>query len=250
LAINPFYFLGIFLCFLEPSEKYLQNPHVGVFIREYRNQRISVMGAVVKSGVYDVTGQKTILDLLSLAGGLKEDTTQFAGPLLFLIRPPNWEGEASKKGTESDEQKPKTFIINLEELLVKGDLTLNLPVLHGDVINVPSAGKVFVGGEVKRPGAFPLSRSMTLSQAITSAEGVTPKAKGSNVKIFRYSEMRTEKDIISVDVYAIQKGKGEDLLLKENDIIFVPKSDSKAFLLGCWDFFKGRMGSVYYPITP
>src|SRR4030043_782632 len=52
------------------AEKYLQDPHVSVFIREYRNQQISVIGAVDKPGVYDVKGQKTILDLLAIAGGL------------------------------------------------------------------------------------------------------------------------------------------------------------------------------------
>ena len=75
------------------AEKYFQDPHVSVFIKEYRNQRISVMGAVEKPGVYDVTGQKTVLDILAMAGGLKED----AGQLLFLIRPPKLE-EGSDQG--------------------------------------------------------------------------------------------------------------------------------------------------------
>jgi polysaccharide export outer membrane protein len=105
------------------AEKYLKDPHVSVFIREYRNQRISVMGAVEKPGVYDVTGQKTILDLLAMAGGLKED----AGHLLFLIRPTALEEGVPKKEEEkaSAEEQPKTAIIDLEELLVKGDFRLN-----------------------------------------------------------------------------------------------------------------------------
>ena len=49
------------------AEKYLQEPHVSVFIKEYRNQQISVMGAVEKPGLYDVKGQKTVLDLLAMA---------------------------------------------------------------------------------------------------------------------------------------------------------------------------------------
>ena len=69
------------------AEKYLQDPHVGVFIKEYRSQRISVIGAVEKPGIFEVTGQKTVLDILSMGGGLKED----AGQLLFLIRPPRLE---------------------------------------------------------------------------------------------------------------------------------------------------------------
>jgi len=126
------------------GEKYLQDPQVSVFIKEYRSQRISVMGAVEKPGVYEVGGRRTILDMLAMAGGLKEDS----GHLLFLIRPPAAEGEASKEEKDFEGETPRTFVINLEELLVKGNLTLNLPLKHGDVINIPVAGKVFVGGEV------------------------------------------------------------------------------------------------------
>jgi polysaccharide export outer membrane protein len=222
------------------TEKYFQDPHVGVFIKEYRNQRISVMGAVEKPGVLDVTGQKTVLDILPMAGGLKND----AGELLFLIRPPRPEEENSKEKKDSEEQAPKTFVIDLEELLVKGDLTLNLALTHGDVINIPVSGKIFLGGEVKSPGGFPLQgKKMTIGQAITLAGGLKYEANGSETKIFRYSEKGAEREILAVNVYAIQKGESEDIYLKENDVVIVPKSGGKAFLGGFWDFIKGRVGA-------
>ena len=117
------------------AEKYFQDPNVSVFIKEYRNQRISVIGAVEKPGVYEVSGQKTILDLMAISGGLKEDS----GQLLFLIRPPKSQEEAPKKGEEkvSADETVRTFVVNLEELLIKGDLSQNLPLLHGDVVNFP-----------------------------------------------------------------------------------------------------------------
>jgi polysaccharide export outer membrane protein len=221
------------------AEKYFQDPHVSVFIKEYRNQRISVMGSVEKPGVYDVTGQKTVLDILAIAGGLKEE----AGQLLFLIRPPKFEEEATKGKKDSDDQSPKTFMIDLEGLLVKGDLALNLPLIHGDVINIPVSGKIFVGGEVKSPGGFALKgKKLTVSQAITLAGGLGPKAAGSETKVFRYSEKGTDKEILSANVYAIQKGQEEDLHLKESDIIIVPKSGTKAFLIELRDTVKGLVG--------
>jgi polysaccharide export outer membrane protein len=223
------------------AEKYFQDPHVGVFIKEYRNQRISVMGSVEKPGVYDVTGQKTVLDILAIAGGLKED----AGPLLFLIRPPRLEDEVLKGKKDSDDQTPRTFMIDLEELLVKGDLILNLPLIHGDVVNIPVSGKIFVGGEVRSPGGFPLKgKKLTVSQAIALAGGMKGEANGSETKIFRYSEKGTGKEILSVNAYAIQKGQEEDLHLKESDIIIVPKSGTKTVLNEIWDFIKGRIGAI------
>jgi polysaccharide export outer membrane protein len=221
------------------AEKYLQNPHVSVFIKEYRSQRISVMGAVEKPGPHDVAGQKTILDVLGMAGGLKED----AGPMLFLIRPPQPEEEVPPGEKDSEARKPNTFVIDLEELLVKGDLTLNLPLTHGDVINIPISGKIFVGGEVNKPGGFPLKgKKVTVSQAITMAEGLKPEAKGGETKIFRYSGKGNEREILSADIYAIQKGQSEDPVLKENDILIVPKSGMKAFLIGLRDTVKGLLG--------
>jgi polysaccharide export outer membrane protein len=51
------------------SEKYLQNPQVSVFIKEFTTERITIDGAVVKPGIYPLTGQITLLRALALAGG-------------------------------------------------------------------------------------------------------------------------------------------------------------------------------------
>ena len=226
------------------AEKYLQDPQVSVFIKEYRSQRISVMGAIEKPSVYEVAGQRTILDMLALAGGLKDD----AGNTLFLIRPPTLEAEPKKKGKDFEGETPRTFVINLEELLVKGDLSLNLPVIHGDVINVEISDKIFVGGEVWRPGGFLLKgKKMTVSQAIVLAGGLKPQAKGSQARVFRYLETGTGREIITTDIYAIQKGQREDLYLKENDIIIVPKHGVKAVLVGVKEILTGVF-SVGYAI--
>jgi polysaccharide export outer membrane protein len=236
------------------AEKYLQDPQVSVFIREYRSQRISVMGAVKEPKVFEVTGQKTVLDMLAMAGGVRDD----AGHLLFLIRPPAAEGEALEaleKGKapealegekDSNQGRPQTFVIDLEELLIKGDLTLNVPLMHADVINIPISGKVFVGGEVRRPGGFPIGKKrMTLSQAIVLAAGLKSQANGSETKIFRYSEKGIGKEVLSFNVYAIQKGENEDPYLNENDIIIVPRHGMKAFLIGIRDTVSGIFGMGY-----
>lgn len=221
------------------SEKYLQDPQVSVFIKEYRNQRISVIGMVDKPGVFEVTGQKTVLDMLAMAGGLKED----AGQLLFLIRSSNGKEDDSKETGGSLQQSPLTLVIDLEELLMKGNLTLNVPTYAGDVINIPASGKVFVGGEVGKPGGFPLrGKKLTVSQAIALAEGLKPEAEGSEIKIFRSAGKGKGKETISVNYYDIVKGQADDLSLKENDILFVPKSGLKNFWAGFRDFFRLSLG--------
>jgi len=218
------------------AEKYLQNPNVSVFIKEYRNQRIAVMGAVEKPGVFDITGQRTILDMLGMAGGLKED----AGQMLFLIRSPI-PGERGPEGSAG--ALPETLVIDLDALLISGNLTLNLPVSHGDVLNIPISGKIFVGGEVFKPGGFLLKgKRMTINQAIAMAEGLKPTADGTQSTIFRYLGRDGQRESIPVDLYAVHKGKAEDLILKENDIIIVPKSGIKTFLIEFRDTVKGIFG--------
>ena len=223
------------------AEKYFRDPHVSIFIKEYRNQRISLMGAVSKAGVYDFSGQKTVLDLLSMAGGLREDV----GALLFILRPQN--PEQPRKERDFDDSKPQTFVVSLEDLLIKGDPNMNLPLVHGDVVNVPAAGKVFVGGEVRNPGGFALVKRLTVSQAVTLAGGVTTLANGSETKIFRYVGKNNQKEMIPINIYAIQKGEIEDPSVKENDVIFVPRSGAKVALSEFWDLLKGRIAG--FPVA-
>jgi polysaccharide export outer membrane protein len=64
------------------GEKYLQNPQISVFVKEFTTERITMDGAVAKPGIYPITGQITLLRALALAGGLgplanPEDVTLF-----------------------------------------------------------------------------------------------------------------------------------------------------------------------------
>ena len=224
------------------AEKYFQDPNVNVFIKEYRNQQISVLGSVLKPGAYEFSGQRMVLDMLGAAGGLQEN----AGMLLFLIRPPRLEAELPKKTEEGElaEEKPLTFVVDLEELLGKGNLALNLPLMNGDVINIPVSGKVYVGGEVKSPSGFVKGKNLTLSQAIVMAGGLKGIANASETRIFRFGMEGAEKRVIIMDVYAIQKGQKEDFHLKENDIVFVPRSEVKTVLQEIWDLMKNPIAGL------
>ena len=86
---------------------------------------------------------------------------------------------------------------------------------------------------------------MTLSQAIVLAMGVKPSAKASETKIFRYSEKGTGREVLSVNVYAIQKGEREDINIKENDIIIVPRHGVKAFFVGIKETLTGVFNMGY-----
>jgi len=130
--------------------------------------------------------------------------------------------------------------------VVKSNWALNMTLLNGDIINVPVSGRVFVGGYVKGPGGFPMmGKKVTVSQAIALAGGLAPKADGSQVKIFRFSEKGGDREEITANVYEIEKGKAPDVAVKEDDIVVVPLSGTKGFLLELRETIKGLVGFGY-----
>jgi len=190
--------------------KYVKNPQVTVFIKEYKSKQVAVIGAVEKPGSYELVGRKNLLQMISLAGGF----TDMAANEVFVLR----------EGTNDDAQ---TISIDLKDLLVNGNQKLNIPIEPNDVINVPvdKEFRVFVFGRVNKPGALKvkISEKVTLLQAIADAGGLAEGAKQSAVTITRKGPGGKEQKI-RVNLKDIISGKKKDIPLQEGDVVFVPES--------------------------
>lgn len=206
-------------------DKYVEETLVTVFVKEYKSQRISVIGAVNKSQVFAVTGQRYLLDMLMMAEGLSKD----AGAICYIIRP------LSKTNSQN---RSETVVIDLDELLINGNLSLNVPVFAGDVINVPKGGIFFVDGSVRMPGVYTMKGRTSLSQALSMAQGVNSDADLTDIRIFRENG-RGDRDTVIADYDAIRTGEQADILIAENDIIIVPQSGIKNFFNGFISTLKG-----------
>lgn len=204
-------------------DRYVEQPVVNVTVKEYRSQRISAVGAVRNPQVFAITGQRYLLDILMMAGGLTGD----AGRVCYIIRPVQ-AGEAGGPAGEGAKPRAETIIIDLDELLVKGNYSLNVPVYADDIVNVPRGGIFFVDGEVNAPGSYPLSGRTTLVQAVALAKGLSFAALLGDVRIFRENG-KGERDVIAVDYGEIRDGNRADIVLEENDIIIVPTNGVKSF---------------------
>lgn len=204
----------------EKFRRFIHDPQITVFVEEYRSYRVSVVGYVEKPGVLEVSGDKTLLEVLAMAGGLNKD----AGRTVQLTR--NVGGEV------------RTAIIDLDRLSRKGDISLNVTMLPGDVVNVPKAGVFYVEGSVRKPGAYPLIDTVTVTQALATAGGIDPRlGKAGGTTLYRRSK-GGEREIIHVDIDAIRKGRAEDILVKEDDVLVVPMSSVKFVV----DRFIGSIG--------
>jgi polysaccharide export outer membrane protein len=193
------------------DEKWLKNPRVTVFIREYQSQRVSVIGAVGKPGIYELIGRVSLLEIISQAGGL----TDRASSELYVLR----EG---KNGIQAK------LAIDLNDLIINNNQKLNVPLMPKDVINIPidQIINVFVFGAVRNPGALQvkMSKKITLLQAIAQAGGTADGASQSGIVIKR-KDKKTGKEIeIKVNLKDIIKGKKPDIELLEGDVVFVPES--------------------------
>jgi polysaccharide export outer membrane protein len=129
--------------------------------------------------------------------------------------------------------------IDLSEL-ADGREDLNIRLQAGDVVNVPRAGSVYVGGSVERPGSFLLRGKTTAQQAIFSAGGVKDVADWSDVRLYRKSPSG-KVEVTVYDLEAFEKGAAAPEL-QRNDVLVVGKSAGKAFFYGFLDFFKGALG--------
>jgi polysaccharide export outer membrane protein len=191
------------------EKNYLKNPQVTIFIKEYQSQQISVIGAINKPGNYELVGKKTLLQVLSTAGGVTEDA---AGRIIILRHVPG--------------EEAKTLLVDLEALMISGNSELNIPILSDDIINVPveTFADIYIFGQVNNPGQIKMkkSSSFTLIRAIAQAGGFTERARKSGVVLKRIVEDKEQK--IEINVNKILSGKKQDVELNPNDIVFVPES--------------------------
>jgi polysaccharide biosynthesis/export protein len=226
------------------QRKFMHDPQVSVFLQEHNSQRISVIGAVRKGGVFSLNRPLRLADALALAEGLTDEADR---QVYVIRRAPIGAVTAAGSGGAAPSSPPPggeataevMAPIDLSELAAgRGDL--NIALRSGDVVDVPRAGSVYVGGSVEKPGSFLLRGKTTVQQAILAAGGVKDVAAWSDVRLYR----KTPSGKVEVTVYdldAIEEGKPAPEL-QRNDVVVVGKSAGKAFFYGFIDFFKGALG--------
>jgi polysaccharide biosynthesis/export protein len=195
------------------NRKLLLSPQVNVLIKEFASQGVSVIGEVQHPGVYQVLGSRSLLDLISMAGGL----TNVADTRITIKR---------RRGSE------QAITVKLKTDDPATSLNNNVQIYPGDLIVVPRAGIVYVLGDVNRPGGFVMQDSgkITLLQALAQAGGASKSASLSKTVLMRKNAQGY--DTTKLHVGKIQKGEAPDLDLHSNDILFVPNNRLKNALSG------------------
>ena len=194
--------------------EYLVNPQVSIAVR-HMNRRYFIQGAVRSPGVFSLEGKPSLLELITIAGGLNPTygSTAF---IMHRLQPVEKDAEAVY-----DLKKA-----NINALL-RGEFKENIRIEPDDIVQIPNADVFFVAGEVKAPGSFPLKEGTTLRQAISLAQNTSMTASPGKAVIFR-EDGASQKKEIPVDISAIMRGRSPDIAILANDIIVVPNSKAKS----------------------
>jgi len=238
--------------------KILQQPSVSVFVEEYHSHTVTVVGAVVRPGLYPVETHTTVLQVISEAGGLLPN----AGNFVTVARPgspaaksleaaaPEVHGQpgtanapgakpAAPNGatvqnasvsTPPPPEGPGTIKLDFAKLISGKDPSVNIQVNAGDVVSVGTAPVIYIVGAVTKPGAFAIEgdrSQITVLQALALVEGMTPVASAGHAVIVRNSGDPKDRQEIHIDISKVEKGKGTDQYLAANDILFIPESGRK-----------------------
>ena len=227
-------------------ERYIFDPRVIVNVKQYNSRAFFIQGAVHGAGVFQIEGRPSLLELITLAGGLQQNHSSTAF-IIRKIRPPatapatvpdgtqdapsnDGNNDQSKgQATDRTQDTPAQYTllkVNINGLL-KGRFEQNMFLEPGDIVNIPPTEVFFVAGEVKQPGSFPLKEGTTLRQAISLAQGMNFTAAAGKGIIFRENADSGKRQEITVDIGAVMSAKKEDIVLLPNDIILIPNSKMK-----------------------
>jgi polysaccharide biosynthesis/export protein len=185
---------------------FVRSPHVTIFLDESASQGVTMLGEIVKPGIYPALGDRRLYDLISAAGGF----TASAGRKVSIIR-------------QHSQAEPIT--VNLPRNLAD-DLQDNVVIMPGDTITVPRAPIIYVVGDVGRPAGLLVDNgSLTVLQALALAGGTNHTAKIGGVRIIHKGP--TGMIETRVPLKKMLEAKAPDINLQADDILFVPLSGAR-----------------------
>lgn len=206
------------------KEELLVDPFVTVTVVEYHSRPISVVGAVRKPTTFQAIGNVSLIDALTRAEGLSDEA---AGDILVC--------RTDASGNRSLERR-----IPYRQLIDAADPSLNLRLMGGEEIRVPSVMKIYVMGNVKKPGAFPVSDNgaMTVLKAVALSEGLSPYAS-KIAFIERTDATSAAKSEVTVELRKILDRKAPDVELQAKDILYIPDNTGRRLTAGVLERLAG-----------
>jgi protein involved in polysaccharide export with SLBB domain len=198
---------------------YVRNPRINVLVKEFNSKsamvigefsslRAATYGSKAASGRINLKGKTSLTDLIALAGGYTVDADIRRIQLM---------------------RKGKSYVINLYDIMGKGDESQNIIIDNDDVVNIPElpqyGERVYVLGEVATQGVYALKQAQDLLAALALAGSFTRLAKEENTLIVRGYEPGKAPLVMMADVDALLRKAdlSQNVRLKDGDLVYVPR---------------------------
>ncbi len=209
----------------ESLKTYVRKPQVMVRLVEFRSQPVTVVGAVTTPGIHQLRGRKTLLEIISLAGGLRPD----AGTLATITRGKAYGSIPLSQAHADASGQFTSCAVNLRELMEARAPQNNILIQPTDVIAVEKAPIVYVIGAVRKSGGFVLNAQEKISvlQALAMAEGLDRASAPDRARVLRKSNDPENRQEVAVNLKKILDGKTADMSMQADDILFIPTSVAK-----------------------
>lgn len=197
------------------NEQIMVDPIVTVTMLEYFSRPITIMGAVKSPTSFQAIGRVTLLDALSRAGGLTEN----AGSEILI---------SSTRTVSQDGSSEPITRISVNDLFNSTNEALNIALQGGELVRVPQAGRFYVLGNVKSPGAFQMNTGAdtTILKALAMSGGLAPYP-GKIAFIYRTDGNAAGKNQVPIELKKIIDRKSPDVALNANDILYIPEATGR-----------------------
>jgi polysaccharide export outer membrane protein len=197
---------------------YVKAPRISVQVKEFNSRSANIIGEFSSlrnvsygkgaSGRINLKGKTSLTDLIALGGGytLNADIKN-----VKLMR------------------KGKSYLINLYDIIEKGDENQDVIIDEADVVNIPElptfGERVYVLGEVNGQGIYPLKEAQDLLAALALAGNTTRLAKEENTLIVRGYEPGKPPLVMMADVKSLLRKAdiSQNVRLKDGDLVYVPR---------------------------
>lgn len=215
------------------ERKILSVPQVSVRIKEFRSKKISIVGAVKDPGLFYLRRNvTTLLDVLSLAGGVRDD----AGYIIYVLK-------------KTPKDKKQKITIDMYELIELGNLELNVVLEHNDVVYVPKAQEFAVSGFVNKADSFPIKKPTTVLDAVAMAGGLNEEQASPEYCLLKRRDKNGNEEIVQVDLLAIAERRKPNIFLKANDVLIVRQTTVKYVYNQFARFFRFSLSSNVLDLT-
>ncbi len=205
--------------------KFVVNPQATVIPVQFRSDPAFFIGAFRAPGIYPLQGRRTLMEMLTIVGGLAPDASR----RIKLARRKEMGPIPLPNAVQDPEGKGMVVEIALTALTKEINPVEDIPLLPYDVLTAEKAGLVYLSGQVVRPGGYEMGdkESLGLIQVLSLAGGPTPDAKLKEAYILRPISNTAQRAGIKVNLQDVAAGRGQDIKLMANDVLYIPRNNTR-----------------------